>query len=156
MAYVSLNNFKKQRTDHRSHRRRELHIAERGRYEFRESPMHGFIYEVYDHERMTNYRQDQPVHNQGDLFDGFLPFKCDYCKAVVFDIQPVRYRAVYTMLVRPKLPTAEWRDSDVNVTYACCAACKYGPLPIPEKMIGHHLTKLYQDGRLVLEQPRKH
>lgn len=155
MAYVSLNPSIKQnvRTDPRAKKRAAEKIKAGERWEFVEG-MFGNVYEVKDHERMRYYRQDRPVHNQGDLFEGHLPFACDYCRQIVGEISPVRYTAVYEMLVRPNTNPA-WRIDKLDIIFSCCDSCKNGPLPIPPKMIGYHLTELYQDGRLIFKQGRK-
>ncbi|QHW35806.1 hypothetical protein GZH47_33480 (plasmid) [Paenibacillus rhizovicinus] len=154
MGYVCLNDFHKVRTDGRAMRRRAAHLDAGDRYEFRES-LHGFIYEVVDHERMVFYRQDRPVFNQGDLFEGFLPFMCDYCKQVVYSTYLVPYRLKFEMLTRPFTDRPEWKSSYLDIKFSCCNACHNGPLPIPEKLIGHHLTELQQDGRAIFTQKRK-
>lgn len=156
MPYVCMNtNFKLNvRADKRAKQRSAEKVAAGERWEFVRG-MYGNVYEVVDHERLRWYRQDQPLDGQYDLFEGFLPLMCDYCGSVVNEISLVHYRSVYWFRVRPKLSSAEWKQSFVDVKFCCCDACQQGPLPIPKGLIGYHLTELYQDGRLIYTQERK-
>lgn len=142
------------RADQRAKRRSAEKVAAGDRWEFVRG-MYGNVYEVVDHERFRWYRQDRPVDGQGDVFEGFLPFKCDYCQEIVDTISNVEYKAVYWYYVRPKLPNADWKQSVVRVKFSRCEACKYGPLPFPKKMIGYHMTELYQDEELIYTQERR-
>lgn len=155
MPYTPLNpSIKfKQRADARAKKRSANFLKTGQRYEFIKG-MYGNTYEVVDHKGMHYYRQDRPVINQGDLFDGFLPFSCDYCRQIVNEIYPIHYKAVYEMLVCPN-HNPRWHKDTYPIIFSCCSACHYGPLPIPDKMIGHHLTELYQDDRLVFSQEKK-
>lgn len=156
MPYVCMNKDMKLnvRADQRAKQRSAEMVAAGQRWEFRRG-MYGNVYEVYDHERFRWYRQDHPIDGQGDLFEGFLPLICDYCGSITDNVKLVHYRSVYWFKVRPKLPTAEWKRSFVDVKFCCCDKCQHGPLPIPSGMIGYHMTELFQDGRLVYMQERK-
>lgn len=142
------------RADQRAKRRSAEKVVAGERWEFIRG-MYGNVYEVVDHDRFRWYRQDRSVEGQGDLFEGFLPFKCDYCQQVVDRIGQIQYTGVYWYYVRPNLPTAEWKQSYVDVKYACCSTCCSGPLPVPKELIGYHMTELYQDGRLIFQQERR-
>lgn len=156
MPYVSMNRDMKLnvRVDARARRRAAEKVKSGNRWEFVKG-MYGNVYEVVDHERLRWYRQDRPVDGQGDLFDGFLPFMCDYCGQVVNEIKRVRYVGVYWYYCRPNLPSAKWLKSEVEVTFCKCLGCQNGPLPFPKSLIGYHLTELYQDGNLIFSQDRR-
>ncbi|WP_379397882.1 hypothetical protein [Paenibacillus lentus] len=117
--------------------------------------MYGNVYEVIDNQRFRWYRQDRPVDGQIDLFEGSLPFKCDYCGNIVDQISWVNYKCVYWYLTRPKLPNPAWKRTDFVIKFACCSNCKQRELPIPKDLIGYHMTELYQDGIKVFEQERR-
>ncbi|MDH6372768.1 hypothetical protein M2444_004597 [Paenibacillus sp. PastF-3] len=156
MPYTCMNTGIKLnvRADQRAQRRSANKVESGMRWEFVRG-MYGNVYEVIDHERFNWYRQDRPVDGQGDIFDGFLPFQCDYCRKVVESIKHVQYKANYWYYVRPNKPTAEWKQSTVEVKYSSCEACQYGPLPFPTVLIGFHMTDLYQDGILIYVQERR-
>lgn len=142
------------RADKRAQRRSAEKVANGERWEFVRG-MYGNVYEVIDHEGFRWYRQDRTVDGQGDVFDGYLPFKCDYCKQIVDRVCHVHYKAVYWYYVRPKLPTAEWKQSYIQVKFSRCKACKHGPLPFPWDMVGYHMTELYQNGLLIYTQEKR-
>jgi|GEM_PF-5783000 len=156
MPYTPLNPGIKirVRADRRAKDRAAAAVAAGQRWEFRRG-MYGNTYEVVDHENFRWYRQDRPVHNQGDLFEGTLPFCCDYCRQIVDEIDHVNYEMIYEMKVRPKLPTAAWSRSLIPLKYARCVACQNGPLPFPSALVGYHLTELRQNGEVILRQERK-
>lgn len=142
------------RVDPRQKRRAAAYVAAGKRWEFQRG-MYGNVTEVFDHERFHWYRQDRPVDGQGDLFDGFLPLRCDYCNQTVVHITHIDYKSIYWYLVRPKFPSREWKRSEVDVRFACCTACSYGPLPLPKALIGYHMTELYQGDRLIFSQEKR-
>lgn len=156
MPYVCMNKGMKLnvRADQRAKQRSSEMVAAGQRWEFVRG-MYGNVYEVVDHERFRWYRQDHPIDGQGDLFEGFLPLQCDYCGSITDNVKLVHYHSVYWFKVRPKLPTAEWKQSFVDVKFCCCEACQYGPVPIPSGLIGYYMTELYQDGKLIYTQERK-
>lgn len=134
-------------------KKRDRRLKSGGRWEFHRS-MYGNVCEIIDHERMIFYRQDLVVDPEGDLFNGYLPFFCDYCQDIVSERIRIKYTLVFEMLVRPHT-NPEWKVSTQTVYFACCNQCIEKELPIPEKLIGYHLTKLYQDDLLVFSQEKK-
>ncbi|TVX85556.1 hypothetical protein [Paenibacillus agilis] len=116
--------------------------------------MYGNVYAIYDHLRMIWYRQDMNVNPAGDLFDGYLPFYCDYCDTVVPRITRIAYQLTFEMIVRPRIDPS-WVKNQVHIKFACCESCRYGPLALPQQLIGYHLTELRQDGNLIYTQERK-
>lgn len=142
------------RADPRAKRRSSEMLEAGQRWEFVQG-MYGNVYEVVDHQLFRWYRQDHPVDGQVDIFDGVLPFKCDYCQQIVDQISSVSYKSIYWYLTRPKLPNAAWKRTELDVKFACCEKCKSGQLPIPKDLIGYHMTVLYQDGSKLFEQERR-
>lgn len=142
------------KVDRRQARRAAARVAAGERWEFQKS-MYGHITEVFDHERFRWYRQDLPVDGQGDLFEGYLPFKCDYCKQIVHEVSHVVYQSIYWFLVRPSQPTREWKRSVIDVKFSRCTACSHGPIPFPGGLIGYHMTELYENNRLIFRQDRR-
>jgi hypothetical protein len=133
---------------------RERRLKEKDRWEYRRS-MYGNVVEIIDHERMIFYRQDKQVTLVGDLFDGHLPFYCDYCESTVDNIESVSYELTYEMLNWPNTPKEIWGKSNQVVKFACCNQCKKTNFPVPEGIIGYHVTMIKQDGKLVYTQDRK-
>ncbi|MGG3278967.1 hypothetical protein [Paenibacillus solani] len=142
------------RADKRAQRRSAARVAVGERWEFVRG-MYGNVYEIVDHECYRWYRQDRAVDGQGDVFEGYLPFICDYCNQIVDTIDHVEYKANYWYYTKPKLPNAKWRQNTVQVKFSRCEACKHGPLPFPREMIGYHMTELYQDAKLIYTQERR-
>lgn len=142
------------RADQRAKRRSREMVEAGQRWEFVKG-MYGNVYEVIDHERFRWYRQDRAVDGQVDLFEGALPFHCDYCHNVVDSISLVDYKAIYWYLTNPKLPSRHWKQTIFHVKYACCDNCNPNSYPIPKDLIGYHLTELYQDGIKIFEQERR-
>lgn len=158
MPYVCLNDdmdkrYKNVRVSSVMKRVREERLSSGQRWELRRS-MYGNVFKIIDHERMIWYRQDHPVSAAGDLFEGHLPFFCDYCQSIVSHIRPVDYKLTYEMLTRP-YTAPKWMKSHQHIFFACCESCADRPLPIPNEIVGYHMTELWQDGKLVFQQERR-
>lgn len=135
-------------------KKRERMLKNKDRWEFNKT-MYGNVYQIVDHERMLYYRQDREVDPSGDLFDGYLPFYCDYCNLIVDRIERINYTLVSESLVRAK-SNPEWRKSKVDVKFACCDECKKRTLPIPAGLLTtYYLIELYKDGEMIYTQNRK-
>jgi hypothetical protein len=148
MVYVSLNGHRNTREVKRSWSR------QKERYELLRG-MYGNVYEIRDHHRKVEYRQDHPIVDPGDLFDPeALYLHCDYCQQRVQKIRLVRYRLVYDYLTRPQT-NPEWKKSVFLVSYACCPGCSPSQYPIPEELKAYHLIELYKDDQLIYSQPRR-
>ncbi|MNW32213.1 hypothetical protein D3C74_91520 [compost metagenome] len=156
MPYTCMNEGIKWniRADQRAKRRSAEMVTSGKRWEFIRG-MYGNFYQVVDHERFRWYRQDLPVNEQIDLFDGPLPFKCDYCHEIVNHIRHVTYKCVYWYLTRPKQPGEQWKQNLFDIKYACCDDCNPCDLPVPKDLIGYHMAELYQDGIKIFEQEKR-
>lgn len=111
MAYRCMNTGLKLkvRADIRAQRRSTEKVANGQRWEFVRG-MYGNIYEVIDLERFRWYRQDRAIDGQGDLFDGYLPLMCDYCKKIVDYVERIHYQACIGILLDPSSPMPNGKE----------------------------------------------